>query len=347
MAELLDIAIDVELRARFSDARARAGSLDEQYVALWDALEQQSQGGKRVRPRLVDAAYRGFGGTDRALCTCLGVAFELLHTAFLVHDDLVDHDAVRRGKPNVSGKFIGRAHEAGRDAATAARWGETAAVLAGDLALSMAHREIALLSSSEAVRRELLDLLDHAVFATAAGELADVIDSGGMAPPTLARVITTLERKTAVYSFECPLAAGAVLAGADAEAVRVLRRFGVLIGIAFQITDDVLGVFGDAATTGKSTDGDLRAGTHSSLLAVAAGTDSWPYIAARIGANISAVQAEEVRDALRECGAVDGAMRLAREQVTLAEFELDAADLPDGLRDELRVLAHRAIERVA
>lgn len=347
MRDVLDAAIDDELRARFAAARDRAGELDESYVALWNALEAQSHGGKRVRPRLVDATYRGFGGRDTEASTRVGVAFELLHTAFLVHDDLLDHDTVRRGAPNVTGTFIGRARLEGRDAATEASWGETAAVLAGDLALSMAHREIALLHVGRTERGALLDLLDDAVFFSAAGELADVLDSGATEKPEMARVLTTLERKTAVYSFECPLAAGAVLAGASAEAIRVLRRFGQLVGIAFQISDDVLGVFGDPDITGKSVDADLREGTHSTLLAAAATTPHWPYIAARIGRDIDAAKADEVREALRDCGAVDEAMRIAREHVTLASLELDSSEIPETLRTELRSLAARAIDRVA
>ena len=111
MPELLDSAIDGGLRAFFAEARARAGQYGGHYAALWESIEQQSSGGKRVRPRLVWSAYRGFGGDDRALVTRVALAFELLHTAFLIHDDLIDRDTVRRGAPNVAGRFAARAIE--------------------------------------------------------------------------------------------------------------------------------------------------------------------------------------------------------------------------------------------
>ena len=183
MTDVLDSAIDDELRAFFADARVRAGEFGAHYAALWESLEQQSSGGKRIRPRLVNAAYTGLGGTDRALARRVAVAFELLHTAFLIHDDVIDRDTVRRGAPNIAARFAGRARAHGADDRASEVWGETAAVLAGDLALSRAHREIATLPVAAECRAELLDILDRAVFVSAAGELADVVHAGSAEPP--------------------------------------------------------------------------------------------------------------------------------------------------------------------
>jgi geranylgeranyl diphosphate synthase type II len=345
--ELLDSAIDDELRGFFAEARVRAGAYGAHYAALWESIEQQSSGGKRVRPRLVWSAYRGFGGTDRAMATRVALAFELLHTAFLIHDDLIDRDTVRRGAPNVAGRFHARAIAHGADERASAVWGETAAVLAGDLALSRAHREIAMLPVARECRESLLDILDRAVFISAAGELADVIGSLRGTTPAIEAVLATLEQKTAVYSFEAPLAAGAVLAGAEDDAVAALCRFGRLVGVAFQITDDVLGVFGDPAVTGKSASADLREGKRTALIAHAATTTAWPRIVERLGdPTLDDDAAAALRETLRDCGALEAATRLAEEHVTLARHELDAADLPANLRSELAEFAQRAMERV-
>ena len=346
MTDVIDTAIDDALRAVFADARMRAGEFGPHYAALWDSLEQQSAGGKRIRPQLVNAAYFGLGGTDRESATRLAVSFELLHTAFLIHDDVIDRDTMRRGEPNVAARFAGRARAHGADDRVSAIWGETAAVLAGDLALSRAHREIATLAIDTDRRAALLDILDRAVFVSAAGELADVVHAGTADPPRVDRVLATLEQKTAVYSFECPLAAGAVLAGADAPAVGALARFGRLVGVAFQIADDILGVFGDPAVTGKSAASDLREGKQTALTAHAATTDAWPAISARLGdPDLDEGAAQLMRVALRECGALEAARRLADEHVTLARLELDTADLPGTLKAELGELAQRAAER--
>ncbi|GAA2022091.1 polyprenyl synthetase family protein [Agromyces tropicus] len=347
MPELLDAAIDGELRTFFADARDRAGAYGTHYEALWESIELQSSGGKRIRPRLVWSAYRGFGGTERPLATRVALAFELLHTAFLIHDDLIDRDTVRRGAPNVAGRFAARAVAHGGDAETGEVWAATAAVLAGDLALSRAHRELAMLPIGRTRREALLDILDRAVFVSAAGELADVVGSLHGSTPALDGVLATLEQKTAVYSFEAPLAAGAVLAGAPGPAVDALCRFGRLVGVAFQITDDVLGVFGDPLVTGKSASADLREGKRTALIAHAATTAAWPSISSRLGdPALDDASATELREQLRACGALDAAIALADEHVTLARYELDAADLPVELRTELGEFAQRATERV-
>lgn len=346
MTDVRSSAVDDELRVFFADARERAGEYGNHYAALWESLEQQSAGGKRIRPRLVYTAYSGFGGTDRHVATRVALAFELLHTAFLIHDDVIDRDTVRRGAPNIAARFAGRARAHGADDRVSEVWGETAAVLAGDLALSRAHREIATLPVDAGRRDALLDILDRAVFVSAAGELADVVHAGSHAPPEVAGVLATLEQKTAVYSFECPLTAGAVLAGAPAGAVRALARYGRLVGVAFQITDDILGVFGDPAVTGKSAASDLREGKQTALTAHAATTGAWPAISSRLGdPELDDDGADVLRAALRECGALEAARRLADEYVTLARYELDTDELPAALRAELGDLAQRAAER--
>jgi geranylgeranyl diphosphate synthase type II len=294
----------------------------------------------------VNCAYEGFGGTDQALVARVAIAFELLHTAFIIHDDVIDGDTVRRGRPTIAARFAERGQAHGADHRRSREWGETAAVLAGDLALSLAHRELAVLPVPEARRRALLDVLDRAVFVSAAGELADVVTAGsGSAEPT-ELVLATLEHKTAVYSFECPLTAGAILAGAAPDAVQALARFGRLVGVAFQITDDILGVFGDPALTGKSTTSDLRSGKQTALTAHAATTDAWGSISSRLGdPALDDADADLLRTALVDCGALDAARRLADEHVALARFELDAAELPEALTSALADLAERAAER--
>ena len=103
--------VDVVLERFFSLAKNRAAAFGEQYVQLWNTLEQNTIGGKRFRPRMVMAAYQSLGGDDLEAAAYVGAAFELLHTALIVHDDVIDHDFVRRGVANISGSY--------RDAATA------------------------------------------------------------------------------------------------------------------------------------------------------------------------------------------------------------------------------------
>ena len=111
LPDIATIGVGTELERFFAASRLRASDYGEHYVALWDCLEQASTGGKRVRPALVLAAFTGLGGTDLSLATPVAVSFELLHTAFVIHDDVIDRDLARRGVANIAGRFTERAPE--------------------------------------------------------------------------------------------------------------------------------------------------------------------------------------------------------------------------------------------
>jgi len=184
------------------------------------------------------------------------------------------------------------------------------------------------------------------VFVSAAGELADVTNAASKHPLTVAQVISTLEQKTAVYSFEAPLQAGAILAGGSAEAIDVLGAYGRLIGVAFQLTDDVLGVFGNPEKTGKSVLTDLREGKQTTLIAHAGTTRGWPEIAPFIGkADLTEAEADTVRGLLRDCGALQATDELATDHCTRAVAALDTAAVPAPLRALLTTLAGTAVNR--
>jgi geranylgeranyl diphosphate synthase type II len=344
--EATAISVETELQRYFAASRLRATDYGEHYVALWDALAEASTGGKRLRPALVLAAYSGFGGRDQEAAGCVAFSFELLHTAFIIHDDVIDHDLTRRGIPNIAGMFHDRALQRGASAVQASTWATAGAILAGDLALSAAHRSLALLRVDGDVRVRLLDLLDRSIFVSAAGELADVTNTVAGMPLPMHAVLSTLEQKTAIYSFEGPLRAGALLAGADQEALDVLGQFGRLVGVAFQIRDDCLGVFGDPAQTGKSTLADLREGKQTALLAHAQTTDAWQKIAPFIGkADLDETEAELVRAHLRACGAAESAETLAWTYAEHAADVLRSPTIPEVLRRSLVDLAQTAVQR--
>lgn len=346
MSETTTASLETELTRFFAAGRLRASDYGPHYVALWESLETASSGGKRVRPALVLAAYAGFDGRNGDLVTPVAMSFELLHTAFLIHDDVIDRDLSRRGTPNVAGRFRDRAGVHGVGADQADVWATTAAILAGDLALSEAHRALATLPVETDIRGRLLDLLDRSVFVSAAGELADVTNSASALPLGVEEILATLEQKTAVYSFEAPLQAGAILAGAPLDAVDVLGRFGRLVGVAFQLVDDILGVFGDESVTGKSTLTDLREGKQTALVAHAATTPSWPSISPYIGnAELTEDEAAVVRGALDACGSLRETKALACDHANMAISLLDTGVIPAGLRLALADLAETAVNR--
>lgn len=302
-----------------------SASLGFGYRRLWGTLTAASDGGKRFRSALLTAAYRSWGGTDVRAGAAVGAALELLHTAFVVHDDVIDGDDTRRGRLNVSGSHVEQALAAGVAEPRAREYGAAAGILAGDLALAAALRTIAFCPAPRDTVLRLFDLFDRALHVTAAGELADVWMSLGADQAHLQEILAAEERKTAAYSFTLPLQAGAVLAGAPQRTVGSVGEVGRALGAAFQLVDDLVGVFGDPEQTGKSVLSDLRTGKQTVLVAHARTTGVWPALEPYVGrADLTEAQAAHVRALLTESGSrhfvqdlatdyADGALRAARD----------------------------------
>ena len=331
----------------FSLAKNRATPFGTQYAHLWETLEANTTGGKRFRPRMVFAAYEALGGEDFEAAAYVGAAFELLHTALIVHDDVIDHDFVRRGVANISGVYRDLAKAKGNSTEVSEHSGVSAAVIAGDLALFNSYRLIDKSGAADNVRARLLEVMDEALFASAAGELIDVDFSIDPAMPRVDDILTMERLKTAVYSFECPLQAGAILAGASEEIVATLGEFGREIGIAYQLVDDLLGVFGQEAETGKTTLGDLREGKRTVMISYATTTAEWESIAPLIGkADLTEPEAASVRQVLIDCGARGFAEGLARYYGNRALASLAEPHIPAALRVELHPVADSVLGRV-
>lgn len=330
----------------FDESGARATAHGPQYVELWRALRRSTVGGKLFRPRMVAAVFDGLNGDAEYAVAPVGAAFELLHTALIVHDDVIDRDFVRRGRPNISGIYRDRARSAGVERDEAEHRGLSAAVVAGDLALFYSYRFIDRSGIDGAMRAHLLDLMDEALFASAAGELLDLDYSGAIAIPTVANILAMGRLKTAVYSFEVPLKAGAVLAQAPDAVVASMGDFGREVGTAYQIVDDILGVFGDTEVTGKSATSDLREGKRTVLVAHAAATEAWAHIAPTFGSpQLSDDEAATLRSRLEESGARAYAERLLADHVSRARAVLARDHIPEPLRRTLEPLIDQVIRR--
>ena len=331
----------------FSLSSKRAAALAPSFEALWKTLQRNTSGGKRFRPQMVMTAYSALGGTDFRAAAHAGAAFELLHTALIVHDDVIDRDFVRRGIPNVSGSYRDLAQTAGLSIPTAEHRGMSVAVIAGDLALTGAFRLMDQASPNPEIQHQLNELLDRAVFESAAGELIDVDFSLHAGVPSIEDVLQMELLKTAVYSFEGPPQAGAILAGASAELITSMSEFGRNVGIAYQVIDDLLGVYGDEASTGKTTLGDLREGKRTALIAFAAGTEHWPALQPLIGkSTLTADEAADVRATLETIGAKAFTQKLAQDHAEKALAALRAEHVPAALADQLTPVVTAVIERV-
>jgi geranylgeranyl diphosphate synthase type II len=230
------------------------------------------------------------------------VAVELLHYAFVLHDDVIDGDLVRRGRPNLVAAVAAEHPQHGSQAA--AHWGNTAAILMGDLFLSGVYQTIARLDVGPEARERLFAIVDHTIGETVAGEFVDVGLADGAIAPELATIVDMSANKTSAYSFELPLRAAAVLTGVGRAAEDELAAVGRHVGLAFQLQDDLLSVFGDPARHGKDPHSDLREGKETALMAYARMTHAWVDIEPHIGRDdLSDRDAATVRALLEECGA--------------------------------------------
>ncbi|WP_282949135.1 polyprenyl synthetase family protein [Cellulomonas endometrii] len=312
--------------------RARARDLAAEHAALWRAVGTQVGAGRLMRPRLTLAAYLGLGGTDLPAVAPVAAAQEMLHTAMLVHDDVLDHDETRRGRPNVTGAARRRLAAQGVVGAAADGPVLAAGLLGGDLALAAAFELVASAPVPAETRLRLVQDLARAVDTTVAGELLDV--TGALRGPTAVDALRVAELKTAVYSCCAPLAAGAVLAGADDGVLGVLDRFGTAFGVAFQLLDDEQGLFGDPAVTGKSVLSDLREGKRTELLRLAylrADPAQRAVLDAGVGRpDLPEDEAARVRDVIQGSGALAEARLVRADAVRTARTAAEEG-LPAGL----------------
>ncbi|MFC4613558.1 polyprenyl synthetase family protein [Cellulomonas algicola] len=325
---------DAALRDLLVERAARAGRHAVEARTLWEDLSG-TLGGKLLRPRLVAAAYLGLGGRVSSVVVPVAAAHEALHVAMLAHDDVLDHDDRRRGRLNAGGAARQRARTAGLPEHVADERALAAGLLAGDLALTTAFRLLARTPVTGDLREHLADLLADGIETAVAGELLDVV-SESLAPRDVdALLVAAL--KTAEYTCRSPLASGAALAGADLDVRRRLDDVGVALGLAFQLADDDLGVFGDPAATGKSTLSDLRRGKRTELLRLAyagAGRTGRAVLDRYVGQpDLDERDAELVRTVMVDSGAL-AAMRLLVER-TADTARAHAAQLPHPLGDYL------------
>lgn len=313
-------AVQAALEDHVAGAMGELPAAGSDYRNLWQSLGDQFPGGKNLRPSLTLAAYAGLGGDDPDAIVPVAAAMEMLHTAMLVHDDILDHDEVRRGKPNIAG--IRRA-----DLASHSLTGQqvedhvmAAALLGGDLALSSSYDLISRAPLPAHHRLACLDLITRAIRTTIAGELLDMY--ADLKDPGDANALLVSELKTATYSCVVPLLAGAQLAGADPTMVGHLEKIGTSVGLSFQIMDDDLGVFGDPRVTGKSVLSDLRAGKRTELMRLAfhyADSDGRALLSQSVGnPHLDEDGAARVREVLESSGARANAHKVARQHMRSA-----------------------------
>lgn len=307
--------------ARVEEAIAHALRADGPLTAEV-AMHLLQGGGKRLRPALVLLAG-GAAGAEAPALIPVAAAAEIVHMATLVHDDIVDGAEVRRGVPAIH-----------------AKWGEAFGVLVGDYLFARGFTMLAVTGNNRVVR-----IMSDVVSRMCAGEMRELADQ--WQPADEATYLGRIDAKTGYFIAEC-CRLGAVAAGAPTRQEEALAAFGAAVGLAFQITDDLLDLTGSAATLGKPAGADLRAGivTLPVIHALRHAPEADEILAMLRRREVDDEDVERVREIAERAGSVAYArsrsVRLARE----AQARLEALPVSSG-RDTLAALAAYLVERSA
>lgn len=352
----LSAAFESALRAFFASRRELVDPVGGDFAAAVRHLEEfVLRGGKRIRPAFAWTGWLGAGG-DPAVdpVSASGVlqvcaALELVQACALIHDDIIDSSHTRRGFPTVHVTFADR-HTSHGWSGEAAQFGSAAAILLGDLALAWADDMVREAQLDPAAVARLAPVWSAMRTEVLGGQFLDIAGEAS-GDESVEAALRINRYKTAAYTIERPLHIGALLAGADASLIEAYRTFGTDIGIAFQLRDDLLGVFGDPSITGKPSGDDLREGKRTVLYAVALqrADASAPGAAQRlrdgIGTDLSDTEVDDIRRTLIDLGAVDDVEHRIGTLTARALTALDSSSATPPVKDRLRAMALAATSR--
>lgn len=310
------------------------------------------EGGKRTRARLAYTGWKAITGsvTPPKPVLDLGVALEIYQASALVHDDIIDNSALRRGK-DAAHISLAKKHLAAQRSGDHQEYGRLAAILLGDLLLAVADQcafeATATCKDPDAFFANWTEMTRE----VAAGQYLDLRLETDELDPAHAReqILTVIRHKSGRYSVAHPLTLGARLAGASPEQIKTLFTIGEYWGIAFQLCDDELGVFGDPSRTGKPAGGDLTEGKKTVLWSLAEqllDEDARANLHQVFGNRAaSAEQISAVTDALNSQGVRQQHRQLIAKYAAEGESQVDSDEFDDAGREALLSLGRALVER--
>ncbi len=319
------------------------------------AITRLTAGGKRLRALLCYWGFRGAGGAAGATEPILaGVALELFQAAALIHDDVIDRSDTRRGSPSVHRQF-GTLHQGNRWHLSPDRFGVSAAILTGDMCLSFSEEQFSAIGANAGSGTGARAIFNRMRTEVMAGQYLDLLEEAVGPDRTPAEAAERAQQivrfKSAKYSIEHPLGLGGALAGAGAAQLRGYSAFSLPLGEAFQLRDDVLGVFGDPLVTGKPAGDDLREGKRTLLIAQAL-KDGSPADRQLINSTLGRADLDDdgvnrLRDAISTSGALHAVESLIADRWDASTAALGQLELDGVCRSALSGLATAAVSRSA
>lgn len=307
--------LDPRIAAYFEEVLRDARKEDDLICQALEHVKKMTlAGGKRLRPAFMRYGYLAAGGTDRERILDTAVAVELIHMFLLIHDDIIDRDALRHGEPTLHERYRawGKRY---LNLESPEHFGDSIALIVGDMLFALGNDIIFTSGFPEKNIYAALSRMQRIVSHTVVGQARDIyIEYKGKA--TQAEILSMYEKKTARYTVEGPLHLGALLAGGTPELAAELSRYAIPIGIAFQIQDDILGIYGDEDRIGKPVGSDIREGKITLLVSHAfdhadrATRKELDHILKK-GQALTRHDIDQFRRIIRETGALAAAKELA------------------------------------
>lgn len=306
-------------------------------LPLSNRLTQASEGGKRLRGTLVRLGYEMTGTAASPEIFKPAAAFEIFQTSILAHDDIIDLSPLRRGSPTVY-QALGANHYA-----------ISQTICLGDIGYFLAVRMIAKSDFPAERKNEALSLFAQAMLETALGQMLDVELPYRQELAEESDALTVFRLKTARYTVSGPLSLGAILGGADGRLLSRIDEFGENLGVAFQIQDDILGVFGDEKTVGKSVTSDIEEGKNTLLIIHAlekAVQEQKEVLNKYYGkGKIGEEELSRIRQVFLETGALDYSKQKAAQLVGEAKAVIERMEIAEDKKQMLRQMADFLVER--
>jgi geranylgeranyl diphosphate synthase, type I len=322
---------------------------------LVDAAADLTRGGKRLRPAFCYWGWRGAAGppdgpSGEAIVRA-ATGLELFQAAALIHDDVMDDSDTRRGMPSMHRRFA-ELHRGASWMGTPERFGEAAAILLGDLCLAWSDEMLTGCGLDEAALRRGRPVFDRMRTELMGGQYLDMLEqarAGSDGARASDRARTVIRYKSAKYTIEHPLLLGGCLAGAEPALLAAYSAYGLPLGEAFQLRDDLLGVFGDPSQTGKPAGDDLREGKRTMLIAYAhehASPAQESTLRRHLGdPRLDSHGVAALREVIVDTGAVGAVERLIDSLVADAAAALDSAPVAEPTRGVLAGLVEAATAR--
>jgi geranylgeranyl diphosphate synthase, type I len=323
--ELIDVEIADFIAKNRKTTASNYGEYSSQAMnSYYDVLQR---GGKRVRGALCILGYEMLGGKDQKMIIKAARILEMIHAYILIIDDINDASETRRGKLSAH-KMIESEHKKASFFGDAAHFGESIAMNAALVGGHMAQSELAIMEIEPELKIKAMGILNYSMMVTGHGQLNDMYNE--VIPEVRAEMIDkVLEWKTAHYTFLNPLTFGMVLAGAGCADTDAIAGYAMSSGRVFQITDDILGTFGEEFASGKSPMDDTREGKRTVLsmyaLEHASKADEYFLLSALGNHHLTRADFERVKEIILETGAYEHANNLAKTHASEALSFLEIA----------------------